>query len=95
MPGEEFEWDAAKAASNFAKHHISFAAARDVFRDAFALERHDLASHHEELRYIITGDGPWRAIDRGLYGARGANAHHLRSESRYEQHEYYRNQTAG
>jgi uncharacterized DUF497 family protein len=38
MNGDEFEWNAAKADSNLAKHGVSFAAARRVFDDMFALE---------------------------------------------------------
>lgn len=36
-----FEWDAAKAASNFAKHRISFETAMRVFADPFAFASQD------------------------------------------------------
>ena len=32
-----FEWDSAKAANNFAKHHVSFQEASTVFGDSLAL----------------------------------------------------------
>jgi len=36
-PGIEFEWDAAKAATNLRKHGVSFEEAVTVFSDAFSL----------------------------------------------------------
>ena len=36
-----FEWDDLKAASNFAKHGITFEMARDAFNDPFGLEWSD------------------------------------------------------
>jgi hypothetical protein len=33
-----YQWDDAKAASNYAKHGVAFEAARDAFNDPFALE---------------------------------------------------------
>ena len=36
MNENEFEWNAAKAQSNLAKHGVSFEAARCVFDDVFA-----------------------------------------------------------
>jgi len=33
-----FEWDAAKAARNYAKHEVRFETARRAFRDPFAVE---------------------------------------------------------
>ena len=80
MNEDEFEWDAAKAKSNLAKHGVSFEAARCVFDDVFALERFDLDSeparsgrHH--------GHGQRRYCDGGLYRAPRAHAHHLSEKS--------------
>jgi uncharacterized protein len=39
MGDDAFEWDDAKAAANYAKHGVTFDAARDVFKDAFAIEQ--------------------------------------------------------
>lgn len=54
----EFEWDPAKAASNFAKHGISFEVAREVWDDPL----HVLVPER-----IVEGEQRWRAI--GLIGA--------------------------
>jgi len=91
----EFEWDAAKAESNLAKHGVSFAAAQSVFNDVFASERCDVVSDPGEIRYVITGivNGVILTVvytDRGgrvrIISARKATVH--------EQSEYYRSQTA-
>jgi uncharacterized DUF497 family protein len=37
----EFEWDEARARSNYAKHGVSFALAQKVFGDPSAIERLD------------------------------------------------------
>jgi hypothetical protein len=94
MNDDAFEWDAAKAESNLAKHGISFPAARGVFDDVFALERFDLDSQPDEIRYVITGMVgdvvltvvyTEREERRRLISARKATKH--------EQREYYRSQT--
>ena len=36
-----FEWDERKAADNYARHGVSFTAARDVFKDPVAIEQLD------------------------------------------------------
>jgi uncharacterized protein len=38
MHDEHFEWDDAKAASNWRNHGVTFEMAREVFKDPFALE---------------------------------------------------------
>jgi hypothetical protein len=55
MNGDDFEWDDAKAASNLAKHKVSFEAARQAFRDVFAVEREDTTERHDELRFTLLG----------------------------------------
>ena len=50
-----FEWDEAKAAANFAKHGVTFEAARDVFRDPFAIELLDDRRTYGEERWTIVG----------------------------------------
>jgi hypothetical protein len=52
---DEFEWVDDKAARNLADHGVSFEAARDVFDDAFAIEREDLREDYGEDRYTIIG----------------------------------------
>ncbi|MEM8985433.1 MAG: BrnT family toxin [Pseudomonadota bacterium] len=55
MIDEDFEWDDDKAASNFAKHGVSFDDARSVFRDPFAVELVDDRDDYGEDRYILIG----------------------------------------
>jgi uncharacterized protein len=55
MKGDSFEWDDAKAKSNYAKHGVSFEFARGVFKDAFAIERIDERFSYEEERFVIIG----------------------------------------
>jgi uncharacterized protein len=50
-----FQWDDAKAASNYAKHGITFEAARDVFKDPFAIEQFDDRQDYGEERWTILG----------------------------------------
>jgi len=46
-----FEWDAKKAASNYAKHGISFQEGIEVFDDPAALDKHDPGHSRTEDRY--------------------------------------------
>jgi uncharacterized protein len=55
MEGGGFEWDEAKAAENYAKHGVSFAAARQVFADPSAIEWVDDRYDYGEERFIIIG----------------------------------------
>lgn len=51
----EFEWDDAKARSNFKAHGVSFSLARTVFKDVFAIERLDDRKDYGEERFVIIG----------------------------------------
>ena len=42
-----FEWDKAKAESNFSKHHVSFEIATRVFADPFAVVEQDRIENGE------------------------------------------------
>jgi uncharacterized protein len=53
----EFDWDAAKAAGNFAKHGVSFEEAMAVFADPLALSRPDTDHSIGEERWITIGQG--------------------------------------
>ncbi len=55
MDDGDFQWDNAKAASNYAKHKVTFEAARDVFRDPFALEWEGEGQDEGEQRYAALG----------------------------------------
>lgn len=50
-----FEWDAAKALSNAAKHGVTFDRAATVFRDALALTVFDSAHSQTEERWFTLG----------------------------------------
>ena len=47
---DEFEWDDAKAASNWLEHGVRFAAARDAFNDPFSVEWVDADQNTGERR---------------------------------------------
>jgi len=47
--------DDAKAAANDAKHGVTFEAARDVFKDPFAIEQMDDRQNYGEERWTILG----------------------------------------
>jgi uncharacterized DUF497 family protein len=55
MGEDAFEWDNATAAANYAKHGVTFDAARDVFKDAFAIEQVDDRQDYGEERWTILG----------------------------------------
>ena len=50
-----FEWDHEKAASNFAKHGVSFDEARTVFDDPLATTIADPDHSGDEDRWLTTG----------------------------------------
>jgi uncharacterized DUF497 family protein len=52
-----FEWDEDKAATNFAKHRISFVAASKVFEDPFAVDTEERSMEYGEIRRRIVGLG--------------------------------------
>ena len=95
MADDEFECDAAKAQNNLAKHLVGFEAARRVFDDAFALDRHDIGSRGGEVRYVITGmvDGALLTV---VYTERGERTRIIsaRRATKHAQREYYRSQTS-
>jgi len=51
----EFEWDAAKAESNLAKHGVSFPEAATVFGDPLAMTYFDPDHSDDEDRFITFG----------------------------------------
>lgn len=61
----EFDWDAAKAASNLAKHGVDFRQASAVFTDPLALTVFDEAHSQSEERWFtlgMTGEGRLLAV---------------------------------
>ncbi len=57
-----FEWHAAKARANFAKHGVSFAEAATVFLDPLALTFPDPDHSGAEVREITIGHGAGGAV---------------------------------
>lgn len=55
MRDDVFEWDDAKAASNWSNHRVTFDMARDAFRDAFAVEWADYGHGDTEDRFVLLG----------------------------------------
>jgi uncharacterized protein len=50
-----FEWDEIKAATNYARHAVTFEAAKTAFRDPFAIELLDDRENYAEDRFILIG----------------------------------------
>ena len=87
MSDDSFEWDDRKSASNFAKHGVTFEMAREVFKDAFAIENYDDRENYGEPRYTIIGmvEGHLLFVAFTMKGdtyriisARGAESHEQR-----------------
>jgi uncharacterized protein len=87
MNDDQFEWDDAKAAQNYADHGVSFESARQVFKDPFATERLDDRENYGEERYSILGIVDGRIINVAytlrngntrIISARGAEPHERR-----------------
>ena len=86
-----YEWDAAKAKANFAKHGVHFADAAVVLEDDFALTMRDPYSEEEE-RWVTMGKDAlgrilvvvyaWRGDSVRLISARRASA---REKKNYEE----------
>lgn len=53
----KFEWDPAKAATNVARHGVTFEQAKDVFIDAQAIEALDVSSTDEERWRLLGRSG--------------------------------------
>lgn len=55
MQDGQFEWDDAKATSNWRSHGVTFEMARDAFRDVFAVEWEDSRQGRPEQRFVLLG----------------------------------------
>jgi len=88
-----YEWDAAKAQANYAKHRVRFADATAVLEDDFALTMRDPYCEEEE-RWVTMGEDAlgrilvvvyaWRGDAVRLISARRASA---REKKGYEEHD--------
>ena len=79
MDTDAFTWDEAKAAKNYAKHGVTFEAARDVFKDPFAIEYIDDRKDYGEERFIIIRISERPPVDGCLYDERRDYPHHIRA----------------
>lgn len=68
-----FEWDTQKAASNDAKHRVSFLEAATVFADPDGLDGPDELHSGEETRYIRLGRSSTGRVLTVCYTPRVAN----------------------
>jgi uncharacterized protein len=94
MNNDAFEWDEAKAAKNYAKHGVTFEAARDVFKDPFAIEQIDDRKDYGEERFIIIGMVSGRLLTV-VYTMRGESIRIIsaRGAEPYEQRQYHGQKT--
>jgi uncharacterized protein len=92
----KFEWDRSKAASNRAKHGISFEEAKGVFQDAFAIEELDGRKDYDEERYTLIGMAGYKLLFV-VYTERGEKIRLIsaREADKDEQDEYYRQKATG
>ena len=58
----KFEWHPPKAASNLAKHGVSFAEAQEAFADDYGVVFRDDRNSIGEIRYRLTGGSQSRLL---------------------------------
>jgi uncharacterized DUF497 family protein len=90
MNDDRFQWDDRKAAENYAKHGVRFEAARDVFKDPFAIEQTDDRENYGEERFTIIGMVSGRLLFVA-YTMRGEAIRiiSVRGAEPYEQRDYH------
>ncbi len=96
MQDDAFEWDDAKAASNLARHKVSFEVARLAFADAFGLsEEEDRRERYGEVRELLLGMAQGRLL-AVVWTQRGKRTRII-SARRAEPHEsrFYHEENAG
>ena len=92
MSDDAFEWDDAKAESNYRKHGVDFETATEAFGDPFAIERADLShAGNGEERFLITGMAASRLLTV-VYTARPERIRLIsaRRATKREHDHYYR-----
>jgi uncharacterized protein len=62
MNDGKFQWDDVKAATNLADHGVTFEAAREIFKDPFALDWLDESENYGEERYAVIGISEGRLL---------------------------------
>ena len=85
-----FEWDAAKAASNLAKHGVRFEEVATVFGDPHSVTIFDPAHSQAENRFIILGRSHLDKLLVVVHTERGDNIRIIsaRQASRAERKQY-------
>jgi uncharacterized DUF497 family protein len=91
-----FEWDDAKNASNFRKHHIRFEQATGIFDDPNWVEWICSEPDDDEERYMIVGRLGWRIVSV-VYTERGERLRLIsaREANHDERREYHQSQKRG
>jgi uncharacterized DUF497 family protein len=86
----EFEWDDAKAATNFRKHGVTFEQAAYAFRDPFAVEWIDARAPYG-ARVVLLGMSGDQILSV-VYTERGERLRIIsaRRATKYEKDDYYR-----
>ena len=87
----KFEWDEAKAKSNFRAHGVSFELAKTVFEDAFAVDRIDNREAYGEERFVIIGIAEGQVLLFVAYTERGERTRIIsaRRATKHEQDFYF------
>jgi uncharacterized protein len=85
-----FEWDPKKAASNLAKHEVSFEEAATVFGDPRGRIRFDPRHSGEEERFVLLGLSRNRRLLAVMYADRGEAVRIIsaRAATRSERRDY-------
>ena len=93
----EFEWDEAKAKTNFQSHGVSFALAKTVFKDAFGIDRVDDRRDYGEERSVIIGMAEGNVLLLVAYTEREQRIRIIsaRRATQYEQDDYFRQNAQG
>jgi uncharacterized protein len=88
-----FEWDEKKAATNFAKHGVSFEEATTVFGDPLSLTISDPAHSQMEDRFIILGHSHRQKLLVVVHTERSNNIRIIsaRPANRHERRDYEEN----
>ena len=80
----DFEWNAAKAASNVRKHRVSFVEATEVFDDLHALDQPSVTVAE---RFVIVGHSSRARLLFGVYAERRGVSVRIISARRASRHE--------
>ena len=86
----EFEWDDAKAATNFRKHGVTFEQAAYAFRDSFAVEWIDDRVAYGEERVMLLGISGGQILSVVFTERERIRIISARRATKYEKDEYYR-----